>query len=64
LHGYRDALVRLEWNGAEFVKRVQATQADIGVGRGDADRGALWWTALWGCEVEMWFPAILMQSTR
>lgn len=62
LHGYRDYLRQLTWEGAteSFVKRVQTTSGAIGVGQGDADRGMLWWSVLWGCEVEMWFPAVYM----
>lgn len=60
LHAYRTALLPLTWQATTFVKRIQATAGDIGVGRGDADRGMLWWSVLWGCEIEMWFPAALL----
>ncbi|HQU42142.1 MAG TPA: hypothetical protein PK867_04995 [Pirellulales bacterium] len=58
LHKYRTVLMPLTWAGQTFVRRVQATSGDIGVGRGDADRGMLWWSVLWGCEIEMWFSAV------
>ena len=64
LHGYRTVLSPLTWAGLTFVKRVQAQPGDIGIGRGDADRGMLWWGVLWGCELEMWFPAASLLPTK
>ena len=62
LHNYRDYLRQLTWQGQtdSFVKRVQATPGSVGVGQGDADRGMLWWSVLWGCEVDIYVPASLM----
>jgi len=60
LHDYRAHLNALTWQSVAFVKRVQATSGAIGVGQGDADRNMLWWSCLWGCEIDMFFPASLM----
>ncbi len=60
LHEYRTHLNALTWQDVDFVKRTQTQPGAIGVGQGDADRGMLWWSILWACEVEMYFPAALM----
>ena len=60
IHSYRDYLNALTWRDVAFVKRTQAQAGNIGVGQGDADKGVLWWSILWACEVEMWFSAMLM----
>lgn len=63
LHDYRAHLNALTWQDVAFVKRTQATAGTIGVGQGDSDRGMLWWSILWGCELDLWFPAVLMKRT-
>ncbi|MGO8744624.1 MAG: hypothetical protein ACLQNE_01420 [Thermoguttaceae bacterium] len=63
LHGYQAALMALVWRGQPFVKRVQSQEASIGAKDPSLQRGNRWWSAVWVCEVEMWFPMALMQPS-
>jgi len=62
MHNAWGYLRQLTWGGMSktFVHRVQATPGAIGVSQGDADRGMLWWSVLWGCEIDIGIPASLM----
>ncbi len=51
----------LVWSGQPFVKRVQSQEASIGAKDPSLQRGNRWWSAVWACEVEMWFPMALMR---
>lgn len=62
LHGYREAIMALAWSGQRPVVNVQSQPAAIGVSQLDSDRGLLWWSAVFACEVTMRVAARLMRG--
>lgn len=48
-------LTALQWANKSFVKRVDFTDVSEGQSDPSRNRSIRGWTAIWGCEVEMWF---------
>ena len=46
---------RCFWNGENPVKLAKPTQVRDGVSQSDLDRGIKGWSAMWTCEIELWF---------
>jgi len=64
LHGYRAALMALAWDGRPFVLRAQSRDISISIGQPDLKRGYRYWSGVWACEVEMWFPMASMMPVE
>lgn len=61
LHGYRETIMAIAWSGQKPVVNVQSQPAAIGVSQLDSDRGLLWWSAVFACEITMHVAARLMR---
>lgn len=71
MHGWEAVLGALEITIGEgesavdvaFVKRCTAGEISEGVTDTDLNRGIRGWSAVWSCEVEMWFPTVALQPS-
>jgi len=53
----RDLVV---WSGDKIVKTAKATGTRDGFAQADLNRGIVGWTALWACEVGIWFQRAML----
>lgn len=63
LIGWQAKLLTLTWNDKTFVKLSKPSQIQDGVSDTDLNRGIKGWSAIWTCEIEMWFTTTDMQAT-
>ena len=55
-------LQALTWNGKTFVRLARPQTINQGVFERDLNRGIQGWSAIWACEVEMWFDTSDLQA--
>lgn len=55
LSQWAETLMALTWNDKTYVRLARPTTVEDGQTRTDLDRGVKGWSALWQCEVTMWF---------
>ncbi len=48
----------LEWNGKPFVLSAAAISVSEGVANADLNRSIIGWSAIWACEVRMYFTTL------
>jgi hypothetical protein len=63
MHGWRAVLGALIWEDKAFVKTCKLLDVRVGVTDTDLNRGIKGWSAVWACEVEMWFATADLQPT-
>jgi len=59
---WKTPLSALTWNGNTFVKRCDLTDVSEGQSDTERNRGIKGWSALWSCEVEMYFNTSDLQD--
>jgi hypothetical protein len=52
---WKSVMGALEWRDAAFVKRVDVLSIDEGLSDPALNRGVKGWSAIWSCEIEMYF---------
>lgn len=52
---WADTLTALTWNDKPYIKLARPVSATEGISDRDLQRGVEGWTAVWQCEVELWF---------
>lgn len=52
---------RCRWNGQKIAKVAAPTKVSDGVSTADLNRGIKGWSAVWACDVELWFERDLTQ---
>lgn len=62
LCGWKGRLGRLQWDGQNFVKRVNVVSVVNGINDAEANKNLLGWSAAWSIEVEMHFQTSTLQS--
>lgn len=62
LTNWRSEVEALVWNSKKFVKNVKGHEALEGVSEFDINRGIKGWSAIWSCEIEMFFTTADMTN--
>jgi len=62
LCGWKKTLGGLQWNGHNFIKRVNVTNAATGLSDPEKNRNIRGWSSVWSVEVEMHFVTSEIQA--
>ncbi len=55
-------LQQLTWKGRKIVVRFRIPEVSEGVSDQDLNRGIKGWSAVWACEIELWFTTTDLQG--
>lgn len=61
---WRLVVAAVTWNGKTYVKRCDLTDLSEGESNSEQNRGIKGWSALWSCEVDMFFKTSDLRSVE